>query len=126
MLVAWHVDDIKSSHMKQSVLDEFNEWVSKKYGKERAVVVTRGKKHACLGMLLDYSEPGKVKVDMKQHVKDMIEDFPFELKNRVASPANENLFKLTNGTKIDKMSKEIFHTHAMKTLFLVKRARPTH
>ena len=72
--------------------DEFQEWLQKEFGQIKDVTGTRGKRHVCLGMTLDYSTPGEVKVDMIDYVKDMIEDFPIELNGKVATVSNEHLF----------------------------------
>jgi hypothetical protein len=43
------------------------------------VKVTRGKIHDHVGMRFDFSEPGKVKVDMIDNVKEMLDDFSVDL-----------------------------------------------
>ena len=45
-------------------------------------------------MVLDYSEKGKVRIDMTNYVKNMLECFPvkFSKMNKAQTPANENLF----------------------------------
>jgi hypothetical protein len=57
--VGWHVDDLKVSHVDPEVLTNFGKWLELKYGdcKEH-----RGDFHDYLGMELDYSIEGKVKV----------------------------------------------------------------
>ena len=122
--ISWHVDDLKSSHVNPKVNDRFQEWLQKEYGQERQVTGTRGKKHVYLGMLLDFSTPGEVKVDMTEYVQDMIDEFPQELKGNVASPANDNLFKVGESKKLDPVRSDVFHTFTAKSLFLTKRARP--
>ena len=84
-----------------------------------------GKKHDYLGMILDYSEKGKLKVEMKYYIENMIKDFPYELKSKTKTPWNDKLFKVNNTTKkLDEKRKSIFHTFVMKLMFLCKRARP--
>ena len=46
----------------------FHKWLQAEYGQIKAVTVTRGKKHVYLGMTLDYSTDGEVKVDMVDYV----------------------------------------------------------
>ena len=123
-LVSWHVDDLKSSHKLKEVLAQFARWINEVYGQEKPVEVTEGKKHTYLGMLLDYSVEGEVKIDMEKYTKDMVDDFPFETGRKVTTPANDNLFKVLKSLKLDKMRKEIFHTFTAKALFLTKRSRP--
>ena len=71
MTVCWHVDDLKLSHADESKVTEVVDWLRKQYGELR---VTRGKVHDYLGMTLDYTEAGKVKVIMKDFTVAMIEE----------------------------------------------------
>ena len=74
LTITWHVDDLKASHQDTKVINWFIEWVDNKYGDDKMGRVTahRGKKHDCLAMILDYSEQGKVKIDMTEYVWKMI------------------------------------------------------
>ena len=45
----------------------------------KAVEPTRGKKHDYLGMLVDFTEKGKVKIDMVKYFESMIEVFPVKI-----------------------------------------------
>ena len=75
-------------------------------------------------MNLDFSTPGKLKVDMVSYVKSMVDDFPEEI-TPSKCPWNDNLFKVDEkGKRLDKKKHEIFHTFVAKGLFLCKRARP--
>ena len=71
--VTWHVDNLKSNH-KQSKVNDIYEWLQEIYGdpKIAPVKATRGKIHEYLGMMLDYTTPVVVKIDMKSHIKEMI------------------------------------------------------
>ena len=125
--ITWHVDDVKSSHVDPKVNDQFHTWCEKKYGDDDIghVTTVRGKVHDYLAMILDYSEQGKLKVDMKYYIENMIEEFPFEIKEEKKYPWNDKLFKVNEETqKLDDKKKAIFHTFVMKTMFLCKRARP--
>jgi hypothetical protein len=121
------VDDLKSSHVDASVNDDFARWLEQQYGDPRVntVKVTRGKLHDYLGMTLDYTAPGQVKIDMTKYIKAMIDEFPEELPGKVNCPWNENLFKHDeNSVTLSKDMRESFHTFVAKGLFLCKRARP--
>jgi hypothetical protein len=75
-------------------------------------------------MKLDYTERGKLKLDMVDYVDDMIQDFPGEVTTS-NYPWNENLFKVDpNEKQLSKEQRELFHTFVAKALFLCKRARP--
>jgi hypothetical protein len=69
------VDDVKSSHVDKHVNDEFLHWLKAMYASDGIgeVKATTGLKHDNLGMTLDYTLPGTLKVDMTQYVKVMIE-----------------------------------------------------
>jgi hypothetical protein len=78
--LTWHVDDVKSSHEESRVNDEFYHWLQAMYASDGTgqAKVTRGPKHDYLAMILDYSEAGKLHLDMTPYVKAMIDDFPVE------------------------------------------------
>ena len=54
-------------------------------------------------MLFDFSEEGKVKIDMTNYVEAMIEDFSVNLKasNTAPTPAAEDLFQEGKGKELD-------------------------
>ena len=125
--VTWHVDDVKVSHVSKKANEEFINWCEKKYGSDLNghIKVTRGKKHEYLAMLLDYSEKGKLKIDMRSYIKDIIETFPENLSDKIKCPWTTRLFNNNNNSKIlNQQKKEIFHTYVMKCMFLAKRGRP--
>ena len=55
--------------------------------------MTQGDKHDYLAMILDYSEKGALKVDMRYYINGMIEDFPYNLHARKIAPWNDKLLK---------------------------------
>ena len=122
--ISWHVDDLKASHVDPKVNDEFEEWLQKEFGQIKEVTGTRGKRHVYLGMTLDYSTPGEVKIDMVDYVKSMIEEFPQDLDGKVSTPANDHLLKVDKGKKLGPLKAEVFHATVAKALFLTMRARP--
>jgi hypothetical protein len=126
--VGFHVDDLKSSHVETRVNDEFYKWLQKMYGSHKKVTVTRGKIHEYLGMKLDYSVPGKLIIDMKKYVEEMLNEFKIKLKtdDTAKTPAGDDLFDQKGGEskKLNEEMKAHFHTVVAKGLFLSKRARP--
>ena len=70
--IRFHVDDVMSSHTNPKVNDVFDEWVQAKYGEHGKVKAHRGKVHDYLGMIFEYEDKGKVKVDMSSYVKNML------------------------------------------------------
>ena len=79
-----------------------------------------------MGVIYDFSEPGKVKIDMIDYIQQMLDDFSiqFSEKERVANPATADLFDVGNGDNVDANKKKEFHTFVAKGLFLCGRARP--
>ena len=125
--VVWHVDDLKSSHIDPKVNDEFEKWLEKTYGNDNIghVTTTRGKVHSYLGMKLDYSSPGVLKVDMKDYIDEMIREFPETLSRNPKTPWTEKLFKVDKTSNIlSKTKQELYHSFVMKAMFLCKRGRP--
>ena len=53
-----------------------------------------GDVHDYLGMDLDYSETGKVKVSMIKYLTSLLQEFPEELGDSAASPAAAHLFQV--------------------------------
>jgi len=125
--IVWHVDDLKSSHVDPEVNKEFLVWLNKKYADDgiAEVKATFGKVHDYLGMTLDFTEGGVLKVDMKDYVNAMIEEFSENVKVERTCPWSEKLFKVDKTSReLDKKKAEEFHTFVAKGLFLCKRGRP--
>jgi hypothetical protein len=124
--LTWHVDDVKSSHVDPKVNDEFHSWLTEKYASDDIgkVKVSRGKRHDYLGMILDFSQAGKLKLDMVYYVKAMIEEFSGNLQGRAKCPWTDQLFKVDEKAQpLGHNRAKEFHTFVMKGMFLCKRAR---
>ena len=65
LTVCWRVDDLKMSHVNKHGVNEFRQKLKQLYGKQGKLIVSRGKHHDYLGMVLYYREKGMVKIDMK-------------------------------------------------------------
>jgi hypothetical protein len=73
MTVCWHVDDLKASHKEEGELAKLVMYLKGKYGDRLSV--HEGDVHDYLGVDLDYSENGKVKLSMIKHLEKVFEDF---------------------------------------------------
>ena len=80
--------------------------------------------HDYLGMIFDFSEKGKLKIDMSKYIKDMIKSFPEDCSGHAKNPATSNLFQPSSGNKLSQDQAEAFHTAVAKGLFICKRGRP--
>jgi hypothetical protein len=67
--VVWHVDDLKISHVDPTVVESLLSLLNSEYRKINPLVTTSGKIHEYLGMTLDFTDDGKVKVVMKEYIK---------------------------------------------------------
>ena len=57
-------------------MEGFLKWLDNRHSDENGTVtITRGKTHVCLGMTLDFSVPGVLKIDMVDCVKEMLGKF---------------------------------------------------
>jgi hypothetical protein len=72
-------------------------------------------------MILDFSIPGVLQVDMTPNVKSMIEELPDKLSGKTKMPWNENLFKVDPTSKhVKNEQAKVFHTFVLKGMFLCK------
>jgi len=124
--ICFHVNDLMSSHVDKKVNDEFAVWLNNMYGEHGSVKVHHGKVHNYLGMVFDFTTPGKVMVDMSDYVKEILDEFLIKFKPNAsaATPATDDLFSAGTSDDLSPEEAEEFHTFVAKGLFLCKRARP--
>jgi len=124
--VAWHVDDLKISHVDEKVVEEVVAKLNNRYGKETPLSGTRGDTHDYLGMTIDFSKVGKVIFSMHDYVHNLIVEAPDELLKGIATtPAASHLFTVNEkAEKLDDEKSEIYHHLVAKILYLSKRTRP--
>jgi hypothetical protein len=80
MTICFHVDECKLSHRKTNVMDSMIEYIWKEYESifedgSGSMTVSRGKLHKYLGMTLDYTVRGQVKITMLNYVDEIITAF---------------------------------------------------
>lgn len=124
MTVTWHVDDLKVSHKDPFEITMFAEYLAGIYGDK--LTVHRGKIHDYLGMDLDFSKKGAVRVSMIKYLHKILEGFPEAISGTAATPAGENLFKVRDETDRKLLPEEQaqhFHRTVAQLLFLSCRAR---
>ena len=123
--IVWHVDDLKISHVDKDVVTEYITKLQERYGKEAPLTIRRGKIHDYLGMVLDYSKTGKVRIDMLQYIEALLESLPSEYNGDAVTPAAGHLLDVDEACKkLSETDAAHFHTIVAKLLFLCKRARP--
>ena len=130
--ILWHFDDCKISGSNKTN-DEFIEVIHDEYetifkdglGK---MTVSRGKKHKYLGMDLDFTTKGEVKVTMADYSKEFIKIFdkvvPLELGTKSIAAASNSFQVDEDIKKLSPRKAEAFHSLVTKHLFATKIARP--
>ena len=123
--VAWHVDDIKISHVDALVVDHVINLLDEEFGQESPLTVSRGTAHEYLGMHFDFAVKGEVTIDMIAYIKSVLAEMPEEMKGKAPSPAAAHLFKVNeNPVSIDDDHATIFHRLVMQVQYMSQRARP--
>jgi len=118
--VAIHVDDLKISCVDPEGVNSVIQELERVYTK---VNVFRGPVLDYLGMDLDFSTPGVVKIGMKTMIDAMLDELNIE--GTVKTPAGNYLFSVSeHGEELGKEDKERFHSVVAKLLYIAKRGRP--
>jgi hypothetical protein len=132
MTIYFHVDYCTLSHHKMKILDSTIEKLLQEYESifedgSGAVTVSRGKIHKYLGMTLDYTSRGQVRITMFDYVDEILTAF-----NKVepkggdtkTSAAPDSLFKVDESCEKLKQDKAVeFHNLIAKILYSTKRSR---
>ena len=75
-------------------------------------------------MKLYYREQGKVKIDMIDYLKQILDDLPDKYQGRAFTPASKHLFQVNETVrKFSEKDVQAFHTIMAKFIFICKRAR---
>ena len=103
MAVTWHVDDLKVSHASDLKITRLIVFLGKKYGNK--ITVKCGNHHDYLGMDLDYTHQGMVKMLMINHIKRIFHDFPEDIGKSSTSPASDHLFQIRDPEETEKLGR---------------------
>jgi hypothetical protein len=131
--ICFHVDDCKLSHCKKTVMDRMIGYLCREYESifeegSGAMTVSQGKIHKYLGMTLDYSVPGQVKITMLDYFNEILAALDkAEQKGggMKTSAAPDSLLKIDEDCKKLAQAKAVeLHNLVAKTLYATKRARP--
>ena len=128
MTVAFHVDDMKISHVDPEEVNKVIEQLRGIYGKTDPMTVVRGEEHEYLGMTISFKFKGEVRITMYDYIQKMIDDLnPDMIGNRITA-APDNLFKTSDESdgvrKLNEKEKDYFHSMTARMLYLGKRGRP--
>ena len=75
-IILWHVDDLKTSHVNPAIISGVITDIDAEYGKIEKIVITRGKVHKYLGMIIDYPSPGKLIFSMIDYIGKILDYIP--------------------------------------------------
>jgi hypothetical protein len=141
--ICFHVDDCKISHKSVQVNDNTIKWLRRDYESiftdgSGEMKVARGKVHTYLGMRLDFTTDGVVKVSMIDYIDDVIKEWKgitsklddgfdrvVSKRRRIATAAPDDLFKVKDDqVKLGTIRAKYFHKIVAMMLYVTKRARP--
>jgi hypothetical protein len=91
--IQFHVNDLKISHVKQSVINSVLNDLNKEFGtSNKPLAATTGDIHDYLGITIDYSEKRKVKFTMYDYLEDIT--FRAERNLEAVSPRRKRRVKV--------------------------------
>jgi len=122
--ITWHVDNLKISHAEKAVVDNILKKLNEKFGKNSPITTTQVKVLEYLGMMIDYRKKGKVTFSMKEYIKKLLEEAPYDMNGTAKTPAANHLFNVNDRAKKLAYNKaELFHHMVAKLLYLCRRTR---
>ncbi len=120
MTVQWHVDDLMISHSSNKAISQFLHTLKDIYRDNLAEHT--GRIHDYVGMVFDFSDWDKVKINMTKYLLKVIADFPKEIIGKAATLAGDHLFKMrVEGWKLNEEQTDAFHHTVYQLLFAVNR-----
>ena len=76
-------------------------------------------------MILDFTTPGILEIDMSYYIQVIYQDTPANLRGTSMVPAAKPLFTTRpNAPKINPQEQQIFHHLTMQLMYLSQRGRP--
>jgi hypothetical protein len=95
LTVQFHVDDLKISHMEETVIKEMVEDLNGVFGQGGTLLeASYGKVHEYLGMMIDDSEENIVKFTMYDYLEDILAESPDDMKGMAVTPAHSKLLQV--------------------------------
>jgi hypothetical protein len=119
LTIGLYVDDLFISSINKKLVDDI---LAKLKAEYKEIKFVEGLEHNYLGMHMDFSKPGKVRITMNKYVDDMMDHY--EVNGKASTPALENLFQVREDQPLlEESLQEIFHSRVAKILYLAKRVR---
>jgi hypothetical protein len=119
--IVWYVDDLKASHVEESVVRDVFSKIEKRFGGLKATI---GKKHVYLGMHIVFPGDRTVQIHMSDYIQEAIDAFDGDVSKEVQTPAGKTLFDIDfTSPELRKKDAELFHHIVAKLLYVCKRCR---
>ena len=115
-----HVDDCFISCVVPEILESIVHWFAEEF---EDLNVTRGSVHQFTGMTLDYTQPDKLTVTMKNQIDNLLEKTG--TKGTAVNPAEADLFIIdATSPSLDRKTKDEFHSIIASISYIAKRIKP--
>ena len=123
--ITWHVDDLKISHVDEHVVRSIIQKIQDNFGQHSELSMHIGKRHDYLGMILGFTTPGTLEIDVSDYIQVILQDTPANLRGTSMVPAAKHLFTTCpDASKISPQEQELFHHLTMQLMYLIQRGRP--
>ena len=123
--ITWHVDDLKISHVDEHVVRSIIQKIQDNFGQHSELSMHIGKRHDYLGMILDFTTPGTLEIDMSDYIQVILQDTPANLRGTSMVPAAIHLFTACpDASKLSPQEQELFHHLTMQLMYLSQCGRP--
>ena len=119
-IVLLFVDDMFICGASEPYLKIIHQHMIKKFGE---VKCTTGLVHSFLGLALDFSVKGEVKILMDGYIREMIKCY--NVTRKAKSPARNDIFAINpDSPLLSSSDKALYYSAAYKLLYVGKRTRP--
>ena len=117
-----YVDDCRFQSVSRKLIMSDVGHLQSIFGKEKPLTVKEGHKQLYLGMDLDTSIEGEMRITMNGYLKELLSDMAITVSK--PTPANEQLFEVDESSpKLDEGARGKFVTAVMRLYYLAKRIR---
>ena len=82
--VAWYVEENKTSHVEQEVVDD----IVAKIGKHLpGLTISTGTEHTFRGIRIKYLDYGTISLNIRDYIQEVVDDFGEDVSQTVSTPA---------------------------------------
>lgn len=118
-LVIIYVDDLFMTCIVEKYIDELVDLIRNEF---KEVTVNNESIFTYLGMLFNFSIPGKALISMPNFTRDILE--LCDVQGTKPTPANDKFLDEDNSKILNLVEQKSFHSIVAKLLFMAKRTRP--